>query len=185
MADEFRMSLPASFFIGDQNTIIEAGDIAAVPDNINGRAVMKFPDGANESAMVSQSFSVPASDIWTSGSGVKVKVYYFGDGAGGGGGVILDVALECISESDAHDMHATADFFYTTAIGAAQTVDDAVDANAGELNVAVFTLTQAEADAIEPEDACRLCVRRDSADGDDDYAEAIYVTHVDMYEVTV
>ena len=135
--------------------------------------------------MVSQSFSVPASDIWTSGSGVKIKVYYFGDSAGGGGGVILDAALECITKSDAHDMHAGGDYFEVGAIGAAQTVDDAVDANAGELNVAVFTLSQAEADAIEPEDACRLCIRRDSADGDDDYAEAIYVTHVDLYEVTV
>ena len=183
MADEFRISLPATAFVGDQNTIIEAGDIAAVPGNINGRSVMVLADGANESAMVSHSFSIPASDIWASGSGVKIKVYYFGDSAGGGGGVILDAALECITESDAHDMHATGDFFYVTAIGAAQTVDDAVDANAGELNVATFTLTQAEADAIEPADACRICIRRDSADGDDDYAEAIYVTHVDLYEV--
>ena len=178
MADEFRLSLPASFFAGDQNAIIEAGDIAGVPAAPSGRSAMKLADGADESAIVSQSFSIPAADIWTDGSGVKLLVYYFGDAAGGGGSVVLDGAFECVTESDAHDMHATADAF-----AAAQSVTDAVDAAAGELNVATITFTQAQADAIVAGDACRICLRRDSADGSDDYADSIWVTHVDVYEV--
>jgi len=178
MADEFRMSLPASFFTGDQNTIIEAGDIPALAAAPSGRSSMKFIDGANESAMVSQSFSVPDANIWTDGSGAKLLIYYFGDAAGGGGSVVLDGAFECITESDAHDMHATADAF-----AAHQSVTDAVDANAGELNVATITFNQAQADAIAAGDACRICIRRDSADGADDYADSIWITHVDLYEV--
>lgn len=180
MADKFRITFFASSFIGDQNAIIEAGDIAATPAAPSGRSSMKFPDGANESAMVSQSFSIPASDIWTSGSGAKLKIYYFGDAAGGGGSVVLDAAFEAITPSDAHDMHATADFF-----AAHQSVTDGVDANAGELNVAEISFNQAQADALEPEDACRIVIRRDSADGSDDYADSIWITHVDLYEVTV
>lgn len=179
MADKYRMSLPASFFLGDQNTIIEAGDIAAVPAAPSGRAAMKFIDGADESAAVSQSFLIPDSNIWTSGSGVKLKIHYFGDSPGTNS-VILDAALECISPSDPHDMHATPDAF-----AAHKSVTDALDANAGELNVAEISYNQAEADAIEPEDACRICIRRDSADGSDNYADSIWVTHVDLYEVTV
>jgi len=178
MADEFRMSLPASAFVGDQNTIIEAGDLPAVPANPSGRASMKFLDGADEHAMVSQSFSIPDANIWTNGSGAKLLVYYFGDKAGGGESVIFDGAFECITESDAHDMHATADCF-----AAHQSVTDAVDANAGELNVATITFNQAQADAIAAGDACRICIRRDSADGSDDYADSIWITHVDLYEV--
>lgn len=180
MADQFVMSLPASMFIGDENTIIEAGDLAATPDAPSGRSSIKFLDGADEHAIVSQSFSIPASDIWTSGSGVKLKIYYFGDAAGGGGSVVLDAAFECITEGDAHDMHATADAF-----AAHQSVADAVDVNAGRENVAVISFNQAQADAIEPEDGCRIAVRRDSADGADDYADSIWITHVDLYEVTV
>lgn len=179
MADLFRMSLPASCFIGDQNTIIEAGDIAAIPAAPSGRSSMKFIDGADESAMVSQSFSIPDANIWTSGSGVRLKIYYFGDSAGTNS-VVLDAAFEAITPSDAHDMHAVADAF-----AAHKSVTDALDANAGELNVAEIAYNQAEADAIEPEDACRICVRRDSADGSDDYADSIWITHVDLYEVTV
>lgn len=178
MADEFRFSFPASFFIGDQNAIVEAGDIAAVHDSISGRASIKFIDGANESAAVSQSFSCP-SDAWTDGSGVEVRIHYFGDAAGGGAGVKWDVAFEAISESDAHDMHATADAF-----DGEQTVTDVVDAAAGELNIAIVNFTQAEADAITNGDAVRMVLRRDSADGvEDDYADSVWVTHVDLYEV--
>ncbi len=178
MADKFRMSLPASAFVGDQNTIIEAGDLAAVPANPSGRASMKFEDGADEHAMVSGSFSIPDTNIWTDGSGAKLKVYYFGDKIGDGQSVVLDGAFECITETDAHDMHATADAF-----AAHQSVTDAVDAAVGELNVAEISFTQAQADAIAAMDACRLCVRRDSLDGSDDYADAIWITHVDLYEV--
>lgn len=180
MADKFRISLSASFFMGDNNTIIEAGDIAAVPAAPSGRAAMKFIDGANESAMVSQSFSIPDANIWTSGSGAKLKIYYFGDKIGDGQSVICDGAFECITPSDAHDMHAVADAF-----AAHQSVTDAVDANAGELNVAEISFSQAQADAVEPGDACRICIRRDSADGSDDYADSVWVTHVDLYEVTI
>ena len=141
---------------------------------------MKFLDGADEHAMVSKSFTVFDSNIWTDGSGVKLKIHYFGDAAGGGGSVVLDGAFECIAESDAHDMHATADCF-----AAHQSVTDAVDANAGEENVATITFTQAQADAIAAGDACRICIRRDSADASDDYADSIWIAHVDLYEVTV
>lgn len=180
MADVFVCSLPASFFFGDNNAIIEAGDIAAVPDCPSGRASMKFPDGSDESAMVSQSFGVGDANIWTSGSGVKLKIYYFPDAAGGGGSVVLDAAFECITPSDAHDMHATADAF-----AAHKSVTEAVDAAAGELGVAEISFNQAEADAIEPEDDIRIVIRRDSADGSDDYADSIWVTRVAVYEVTV
>lgn len=184
MADKFRMSLPASFFMGDENTIIEAGDIAAIPAAPSGRASMKFPDGADESAMVSQAFSIPDANIWTSGSGVKLKIYYFGDAAGDGAKKVeLEGAFECITDSDAHDMHATADAF-----AAPQTVNDIVDPDAGaELNVAEISFNQAQADAIAAGDACRICIRRDSDAGGglDDYADSIWVTHVDLYEVTV
>lgn len=181
MADLFRYSLPASFFIGDENAIIEAGDIPATPDNPSGRASMKFPDGSDEPAMVSQSFAIPASDVWTSGSGVKLKIYYFGDAApGANNDVQFDAAFECVSEADALDLHGTADDFDTE-----QTVSEAMDANAGRLNVMEISFIQAEADGIEPEDSCRICVRRDSnaGAGVDDYADSIWVLHVDLYEV--
>lgn len=180
MADKYRMSLPASFFIGDQNTIIEAGDLPAVPASPSGRSSMKFDDGADEHAMVSKSFSIPDANIWTNGSGTKLFIHYFGDAAGGGGSVVLDAAFECITEGDPHDMHATADAF-----AAHQSVTDAVDANAGRENVAVITFNQAQADAIAAGDGTRICIRRDSADGSDDYADSIWITHVDLYEVTV
>ncbi len=177
MADKSRISLSASFFIGDENAIIEAGDLPAAPDSPSGRASMKFVDGADEHAMVSQSFSVPDLNIWTSGSGARLKIYYFGDSAGTNS-VIFDAAFECISPSDAHDMHAGADYF-----AAHQSVTDALDANAGELNVTEIVFNQAQADAIEPEDAIRIVLRRDSADGSDDYADSVWVTHIDLYEV--
>lgn len=180
MADIYRYTLTAADFIGDNNTIIEAGDIPGISDNINGRSCLKLPDGADESAIVSKGHSVPDANTWTSGSGAKLKVYYFGDAAGGGNSVVLDGAFECVTEGDPHDLHAGGDYFLGE-----QSVTDAVDANAGRLNVATITFTQAQADAIEPEDMARICIRRDSADGADDYADSIWIDHVDVYEVTV
>lgn len=177
MADESRASFPASFFLGDNNAIIEAGDIPAAPSNVNGRVVMKFIDGSDESAAVSFSFGIPDSNIWTSGSGVKLKIYYFGDSAGTNS-VIFDAALECITEGDAVDMHASGDAF-----AAHQSVTDAVDAGVGRLNVAEISFSQAQADAIEPGDSCRIVLRRDSLDGSDNYADSVWVAHVDLYEV--
>lgn len=178
MADEFRFTLPAGMWIGDENGIVDAGDNPSTPDAPSGRSSGKFPDGSDESAMVSQSFSIPSSDIWTSGSGAKLKIYYFGDAAGGGNAVRLEAAFECITESDAHDLHAGADFF-----AAVQGVTDTVDAAAGEECVAEISFTQAQADAIEPGDSCRLVIRRDSDLAGDNYADAIWIKQVDLLEV--
>jgi len=180
MADIFRRDFDAGFFFGDNDTIIEAGDLPATPDAPSGRASMKFLDGADEHAMKSKSFTVPDSNVWTNGSGAKLKIHYFGDKIGDGQSVVWDAAFECITESDAHDMHGGADYF-----AAHQSVTDAVDVNAGEENVATITFNQAQADAIANGDAVRLCIRRDSADGSDDYTDSVWVTHVDLYEVTV
>jgi hypothetical protein len=176
MADVSLLTLPASAFVGDENTIIEAGDIPALPDAPSGRSSIKFIDGADESAAVSQSFVMPTQ--YAGSNDLKMSIHYFGDAAGGGGSVKWDVAWEAITESDAHDMHGGADYF-----DGEQTTTDAVDAAAGELNVASISATNVNCDGVQPGDSCRLCVRRDSADGGDDYADTVWLLAVEILDV--
>jgi hypothetical protein len=180
MANLFRYTIPALALQGDNVGIVDAGDIPALPDNVNGRAAMKFPDGSDESAGLTPTYSVPSPDVWTSGSGVLLRIQYFGDSAGGGNDVVLQAALECISDGDAHDMHADGDFF-----AAVQEVTDTVNANAGYKNIVDIPFTQAQADAIEPGDGMRIVIRRSSNDGGDDYADSIWIEEIGFFEVTV
>ena len=178
MADVSRVQLSSASFYGDDNTIIEAGDIAATPDNQSGRACMKFPDGTDESAMVSQAFPFPTQ--YTSGDSLKVKIDWFGDSAPGeNNGVQWDVAVEAITPGDAHDLQGTADAF-----AAAQSGTGTVNASAGYLNSTTITLTQAQADAVAAGDSVRLCIRRDSNHASDTYADSVWITEVEVLEVT-
>lgn len=183
MATLFRYPLNAAMFQGDNVGIVDAGDIPAAPDNINGRTAMKLVDGSDEPAATSNSIGIPSSEVWASGSGITFKIHYFGDPAGSGSEVVaLQIACEAITEGDAHDMHASGDYFAAT-----QEVIDIVSTGAGNENVATITFTQAQADAVEPGDALRIVLRRDSDGGAavDDYADSIWVTHIDMFEETV
>lgn len=183
MAENFLFSLPASAFIPDADGIFDAGDIPAVQRAPSGRSSLMFGDGSDESAIVSHSFRWP--DGCTSGSGVKLVPRFFGDAAPGGSNrVDFEAAIEAISESDAHDLHATPDCF-----AAARAVDTTgyatVDPNAGEDCEDEISFTQAQADNIEPGDSVRVALRRDSDDGSNDtYADSVWVLRVDVFEVT-
>lgn len=177
MADVTRVTLDAASFVGDDNAIVAAGDIAAVLDVQSGRQVIQFPDGSDEHAAVSLPFVWPSQ--YTSGNSVKVKLYAFGDSAPGENNVArFDVAFEAVTVSDAHDLPATADCFASE-----QSADGTVDADAGELWSVEITLTQAQADAIEAGDVVRLCVRRDSDHANDTYADTVWLYAVEILEV--
>jgi len=179
MANVSRLTLPPSMFIPDEEGIIDGSDVPAVQDNLNGRVCWKFPDGSDESAIVSQPFVVP-SQI-TSGNSLILRLFTHGDAApGGSSGVAWQAAWEAITESDAHDLEGTGDAF-----AAAQAVNADVDAAAGELNVDDISFSQAQADAIEPGDYARIVIRRDSDDAvNDDYADSVWLTAVELLEVT-
>lgn len=183
MADRFLFSLPADFFIADANGIFDAGDIPALQAAPSGRSSLKFPDGSDESAAVSKSFRWP--DGCASASGVKLKLRFFGDAAPGANNrVDFEAAIEAVSESDAHDLHATPDAF-AAARGIDTTGYATVDPDAGEDCEDEITFTEAQADGIEPGDSVRVAVRRDSDDGTNDtYADSVWLQRVDVYEVT-
>ena len=180
MADKFLGSLSALAFKGDSHGIFDAGDVPAVPAAPMGRMAIKFADGTNESAAVSRPFGIPA-DFWTSGSGLKLKIYYFGSSAPGTANKVdFEGCVEAISEGDPHNLASTADAF-----AAPQGVVDTIDANAGELCVAEIAFTKAQADDLEPGDCVRIALRRDSDDlVNDTYADAVWVVHVDLYEMS-
>lgn len=179
MAEAFRFTFPGPSWQGDNLGIVDAGDLPAEQVNLNGRTGLLFPDGANESAAVTSSYSVSTSEVWASGSGAIVRLRYIGDTAGGGDSVVLQAAFECITPGDAHNLYTGGDFF-----AAVQEVTDAVDVSEGVDNEVDIPFTQAQADAIEPGDAMRIVIRRSSADGSDDYEHPILVTEVSLHEVT-
>lgn len=179
MANVTRDRLSASLFIGDVKGIVDASDIAATPANVLGRPCIKFPDGSDESAAVTHVLPVPSN---YAGGNIIARIAYCGDSApGANNGVNFEGAFEAISESDAHDLGpgGTADAF-----AAVQEVADTIDANAGELNFADITFTQAQADGLMAGQAFRFVLRRDSDDGTNDtYADSVWVFYVELLEV--
>ena len=163
-------------FIGDTNGIVDASDIPAAPDEPS-RPGLEFPDGSDESAAVSAARPVPSQ--YDGSNNLAVDIYYYGDAVGGGNTVDWEVCFEAITESDAHDLHASADYF-----AAVQSVTDTVDATAGELNVARIVFSNAQADGVQPGDLYRLCVRRDSDDASNDtYADSVWLAAVELIDV--
>lgn len=186
MADRFLFSLPADFFLMDSEGILDAGDLPAVQNAPSLRSAIKFADGADESAAVSKPFRWPdGSAGCAAGSGLKLKLRFFGDSAPGANNRIdFEAAIEAVSESDAHDLHAT-----PWAGAAARTVDTTgyatVDPNAGEDCEDEISFTQAQADGVAPGDEVRIALRRDSDDGiNDTYADSVWLYEVGVYEVT-
>jgi hypothetical protein len=146
----------ATSFDGDA-VPVTSGDLAAYFDQLRGRTVLCFPDGADEYAAVTKAVAMPQA---YAGGTLTAYIGYFTGAAGSSQKVDWEVYVEAVTENDAVDLDTAASF--DSANGAA----DTVNATQGYLDIAAVTLTNK--DSVATGDMVRFLVRRDSDDGTND-----------------
>ena len=155
------LNFDALAFDGD-TVPVTAGDLAAYFDNINGRSVLVFIDGADESAAVTRAVQMPQQ--YAAGA-LAAKLCIFT--AATTGSVVWEVYVEAVTDADASDMDTGALF------DSANSGTVAVPGTAGYLDV--FSITLTNKDSVAAGDLVRFLVRRNSPSGSDDAAANAYL----------
>jgi len=178
MADvSLGLQLNANAFVGDATGIVDGSDVAATVGRVEERMYWEFADGSDEVAIVLAA-PVRMPTQYDGTSSIAFDIGWFSGAAGAGDQVHLEVAVEALTESDAHDLSAGGDFF-AAAVG----VSDTVDVAQGEPATCRVTLTNAQADAVAVGDWVRIVVRRNTQHADDDHATQINITSVEILQV--
>lgn len=162
------LQFDATSFDGD-TVPVTASDLAAYFDSLNGRTVLVFPDGTDESAAVTKAVEMPQQ--YASGT-ITAKIGYFTGATSGA--VVWEVYVEAVTDADATDLDSS------TSFDSVNTTTDTVETTAGYLGVASVTLTNK--DSVAAGDMVRFLLRRDSDNGSDNAAASAYVLWMAIQE---
>lgn len=158
----------ATSFDGD-TVPVQAGDLAAVFDVINGRTVLVFIDGANETAAVTKAVNMPQA--YAGGTLTAILSYFT---AATANELQLEVQVAAVTDGDATDLDST------TTFDTINTATPTVPATAGHLDQVSITLTNK--DSVAAGDMLRFLVRRDSDHANDDAAATMYLLSMEIRE---
>lgn len=146
-----------------------AGDRTAYVTMLQGRTLLAFIDGADESGAYTRSVEMPQA---YAGGALTAKLYIIT--AATSGSVVWEVYVEAVTDADATDLDAAASW------DTANSATVAVPATAGYLDVVSVTLTNK--DSVAAGDLVRFGVRRDSDAGGDDAAATAYLIAMSIQE---
>jgi hypothetical protein len=174
MAHVTLLNIPASAFVGDQDTQLVAGDAAAPHVSHLGRPALAFDD-TDEEAATSASFAMPGQ--YAGGTLMATLFLYAASDATNG--CVFDVCVEAVTpDADTLDLEAADGF---DAVNSSGDIDLSAT-TAGDLVDAQVTLTNK--DSIAAGDLVRIGVRRDTDHANDDASGDIYLAGVEIWEST-
>jgi hypothetical protein len=163
------LQFDATSFDGDV-VPVTAGDLPAVFDMINGRTVLAFIDGANESAAVTKGVHMPQA--YAAGTLTAVLTLF---SSAASNEFDLEVQVEAVTSGDAVDFDAATSFDTANAA-----LSSTLSATAGTPGQHTITLTNN--DSVAAGDMVRFLVRRDSDDAADDNTGTMYLVSMEIRE---
>lgn len=163
------LQFDATSFDGDA-VPVTAGDLFAKFDMINGRSVLAFADGSDETAAVTKGVNMPQA---YAGGTLTAVLSIFSSAASNE--VQLEVAVEAVTSGDAVDFDAATSFDTANAATSA-----ALSATAGTPQQESITLTNK--DSVAAGDMVRFLVRRDADHASDDNTGTMYLVSMEIRE---